>query len=284
MRHALSLAAVAALTVLAACQESITPTPDDPQVRAQPEGFPVRGEMRTGWILENGFHPVQVSFEVINGRAIWEGDIDLGPAEEIPETREKALRPSFGVVRDGSTALWPSGVVPYTIDANVPQPSRVTNAISHIESKTNRPDFVPRTNQRDYVRVVRSNGCASSVGRVGGVQYVYLADGCSTGNTIHELAHALGLYHEHTRCDRDTYVVILTQNIQSGTSGNFTKQCSGATDYHGYDEGSIMHYGPYAFSSNGLPTIQSLRGLDRLMGQRSGLSNTDVATINTIYP
>ena len=35
---------------------------------------------------------------------------------------------------------------------------------------------------------------------------------------------------------------------------------------------------------SGLPTIVSLRGLDRLMGQRSGLSNTDAGTINSMYP
>ena len=144
--------------------------------------------------------------------------------------------------------------------------------------------FVPRTNQRDYVRFVRSNGCASSVGKVGGAQLVYLADGCSTGNTIHEISHALGMWHEQSRCDRDTYVRIVWENIASGYDHNFDKECAGASDVFGYDEGSIMHYGPTAFSVNGLPTIVSLRGLDRLMGQRSGLSGTDANTIDYMYP
>ena len=121
------------------------------------------------------------------------------------------------------------------------------------------------------------------MGRIGGRQYVNLASGCSTGNTIHELLHALGMFHEHTRCDRDTYVIINTANIQSGYGSNFTKQCTNASDYSTYAEGSIMHYGATAFTVNGLPTIVSRRGLDSQMGQRSGMNSTDNSTINTLY-
>ncbi|HEX5725346.1 MAG TPA: M12 family metallopeptidase, partial [Longimicrobiaceae bacterium] len=167
MRRLRPIPVLAALALLAACQDDLATPGDNAQIRTQPEGFASRGEVRTGWILENGFHPVEVTYEIQHGRAIFEGDIDLGPVEQIAPTREEALRPSYGVVRDGSSARWPSGVVPYTIDSNVPQQSRVTNAISHIESRTGRPDFVPRTNQSSYVRVIRSTGCASSVGRVG---------------------------------------------------------------------------------------------------------------------
>jgi len=129
-----------------------------------------------------------------------------------------------------------------------------------------------------------SHTISASVGMTGGSQLIYLADGCSTGNTIHEISHALGMYHEHTRCDRDTFVRIVTENITKGYENNFSIQCSGASDVFDYDEGSIMHYGPTAFSSNGLPTIVSLRGLDRLMGQRSGLSSIDARTIDFMYP
>jgi plastocyanin len=133
------------------------------------------------------------------------------------------------------------------------------------------------------MRFVPSDGCASYVGRQGGMQPIMLADNCSTGNTVHEIAHALGMFHEQSRCDRDTYVEILWANIQQGYEHNFDLICEGATDLYDYAEGSLMHYPAWAFSVNGEPTIRSLRGLDHLMGQRSDLGPTDVATIDALY-
>jgi Astacin (Peptidase family M12A) len=290
VRNRIHLPALLAATLLAAaCSDGRTAvTPSEARQPSRPEGFAGYAAPQRGWVLGPNGAPMEITFEVRNGRAIWQGDIDLGPAESIPASPAGASRggltPRLGVIRDGSKARWPNAVVPYVIDANLPQPSRVTGAMSHIENNTGRVTFVPRTNQRDYVRFVRSNGCASSVGKVGGAQLVYLADGCSTGNTIHEISHALGMWHEQSRCDRDTYVRIVWENVASGYEHNFDKECASASDVFSYDEGSIMHYGPTAFSVNGLPTIVSLRGLDRLMGQRSGLSGTDANTINYMYP
>jgi hypothetical protein len=276
------------LLVLAACDQDSTAARPEIPVPTGREGYAGPASIETGFILDGNGEPMEIAYEVREGRAIFEGDIDLGPAAGIARTAEQ-LRgrpdgPRYGVVRDGSSARWSYARVPYVIASNLPSPSRVTNAIAHIEANTGRIDFVARTNQTDYIYIRPSSGCSSSVGRVGGVQYVNLASGCSTGNTVHELLHAAGMYHEQSRCDRDSYVQILWDNIEAGYEGNFNRQCSYATDYHGYAEGSIMHYGAYAFSANGLPTIRSLRGLDSQMGQRSGMNSTDIATINTIYP
>ena len=116
------------------------------------------------------------------------------------------------------------------------------------------------------------------------MQPINLDANCSTGNTMHEITHALGLWHEQSRCDRNSYVEILYANIQPAYAYNFDALCLNATDLYAYAEGSIMHYPPYAFSVNGQPTIRSLRGLDNLMGQRAGYGATDIATINQIYP
>jgi Astacin (Peptidase family M12A) len=291
MNYLRSTAALA-LVLAAACQDAGTAVrPEEASVqRNQPEGFATRGPAQTGWIIGQNGKPMEVIYEVQNGSAIWEGDIDLGPVEWISRTPEEAVRRKnnggarMGVAIDGSSYRWPGGVVPYVIPSGFPTPSRITSAISHIEANTNGIDFVVRTNQAAYVEFRTSTGCSSNVGRIGGRQYVNLASGCSTGNTIHELLHALGVFHEHTRCDRDTYVTINTANIQSGYAGNFTKQCTNATDYSSYAEGSIMHYASTAFSSNGQPTIVSKRGLNSQMGQRSGMNSTDISTINTLYP
>lgn len=53
--------------------------------------------------------------------------------------------------------------------------------------------FVPRTNQRAYIHIVKGSGCSSSVGRTGNVQSVSLGNGCVyPGIVIHELMHAIG--------------------------------------------------------------------------------------------
>jgi hypothetical protein len=39
---------------------------------------------------------------------------------------------------------------------------------------------------------------------------------CKKGNIIHEVGHALGFFHEHSRPDRDEYVKVLRKNIMSG--------------------------------------------------------------------
>jgi astacin (peptidase family M12A)/Kelch motif protein len=187
-------------------------------------------------------------------------------------------------VIDGSLYRWPGGVVPYEIDAALPNQARVTQAIAHIEANTPSVDLIPRSGQADYVRFIPSTVCSSSVGRIGGRQLINLANGCDAGSTVHEITHALGLWHEQSRCDRGGFVEILWANIQTGKEHNFDSYCMNATDLYAYAEGSIMHYGPYAFSANGQPTIRSLRGLDNLMGQRIGYGSTDIATINQLYP
>lgn len=105
---------------------------------------------------------------------------------------------------------------------------------------------------------------------------------CAVGQAIHEIGHAVGYFHEQTRQDRDNYVTINTANISSGHGHNFQKY-SGGNDVGPYDYGSIMHYGSYAFSSNGQPTIVRKDG-STIDGQRLSLSTGDVAAANAMYP
>lgn len=75
----------------------------------------------------------------------------------------------------------------------------------------------PRTNEKDYVKFVSDNsGCWSYLGKVGGEQPINLQiPGCVTkkGTIMHEIMHAVGFWHEHTRVDRDNYVDIIWNNI-----------------------------------------------------------------------
>ncbi|WP_460968172.1 M12 family metallopeptidase, partial [Spirosoma migulaei] len=49
------------------------------------------------------------------------------------------------------------------------------------------------------------------------------------------------------------------------------------------DFGSVMLYGSYDFSKNGLPTMTKKDG-STFIGQRQGLSATDIKTIGYMYP
>jgi len=59
--------------------------------------------------------------------------------------------------------------------------------------------------------------CHSPVGFHDHMNNVNIGQGCqTTGIVVHELMHVLGFYHEHTRPDRDQFVIIHYDNIKPG--------------------------------------------------------------------
>ena len=60
--------------------------------------------------------------------------------------------------------------------------------------------------------------CSSYVGKVDILgQDITLSEACAVFTVIvHEVLHALGFFHEHTRPDRNLYVVINATNIVAG--------------------------------------------------------------------
>ncbi|XP_035690043.1 bone morphogenetic protein 1-like [Branchiostoma floridae] len=146
--------------------------------------------------------------------------------------------------------------------------------------------FVSRTNQPDYIHIKKNTGCRSYVGVQGGEQEVSFGNGCMhKGIMMHELMHAVGFWHEHSRSDRDEWVAINWDNVQDGQEQNFIKHSQTEVDTLGapYDYGSIMHYSASSFSKSGLPTIVARNPTDETLGQRDGFSTTDVQKINQLY-
>jgi len=222
--------------------------------------------------------PQRKTAEIIDGMAVTEGDIVLGAAEEFTdvETADTPEDVVDSIALSGDEALWPDGVVPYEIASGMPNTSRVHDAIDHWEAHT--PiEFVQRSGHDDYVRFFDGNGCWSYVGRQGGRQRISLDTGCGTGAAIHEIAHAVGIWHEQSRSDRDVYITINWGNIRSGAKHNF-KAHEGANDIGRYDYDSIMHYPPYAFSTGG-KTIEAPEPI----GQRRGLSEGDIDAVFRLY-
>lgn len=86
--------------------------------------------------------------------------------------------------------------------------------------------------------------------------YSYRTPGhCDFSATVHEIGHAMGLRHEHTRCDRGDHVRVFYDNIPEDKKKNFYRACTGSEDIGVYDKESIMHYTGYQFSKNDRPTL-----------------------------
>jgi astacin len=256
-------------------------------------GEMIQGDtVRKGYIKGVTFSSKLVEYTVVNGLAMFEGDIVLGPADRIEEQFKAASEmqsylPAKGIGITGDRYRWPNGLIPYAIDPSLQYPYRVYDAIAHWESKT-RIRFVQITEENasqypNYVNFIPSTGCWSNVGMQTGRQDIGLAVGCSTGNAIHEIGHTIGLWHEQSREDRNNFVKINYRNIQVGHAHNFNQQITDGDDYGDYDYTSIMHYGAYAFSKNYKPTIEPLQP-DVTIGQRDGLSEGDILAVHSMYP
>jgi len=184
---------------------------------------------------------------------------------------------------------WSNYVVPYVPlgdKFSQEQKDLLKKAMKEIEGQTC-IRFVPRTTEANYTFFHFGGGCSSSVGMYGGAQGVSLADGCwYHGTIVHELLHALGLWHEQSRYDRDNYIYINEENILDGTKFNFELKFPNETSTYGvpYNYLSVMHYAQDAFSKNGEPTIEAIDpAFQHRLGNRDHGTNGDYEKLRKIY-
>ncbi|KAE9553504.1 hypothetical protein FO519_003296 [Halicephalobus sp. NKZ332] len=153
-------------------------------------------------------------------------------------------------------------------------------------------NFERRDDEPKGSRIVFTDvdGCASNVGKhpLGEPQFVSLAPECiRLGVIAHEVAHALGFWHEQSRPDRDYYVKVRWENIDRDSKGQFLKEQPADVDNGGvpYDYGSIMHYRSKAFARyDDLFTMNTfISDYQRTIGQRDQLSFNDIRLMNNIY-
>ena len=110
---------------------------------------------------------------------------------------------------------------------------------------------------------------------------------------MHEIGHAIGFYHEHSRPDRNEYVEIITSNIdkldpifqRAHRQLHPSKVDSLGV---GYDYNSIMHYDRYIgmrLSNGSYVRLETIRPRDPniTIGKARGLSPLDIIQTNRLY-
>ncbi|XP_019750587.1 low choriolytic enzyme-like [Hippocampus comes] len=191
---------------------------------------------------------------------------------------------------NAQSCLWPKSgngqvLIPYIIanQYSISERDTIEGALRGIEAGTC-IRFIRRGTQKAYLNFEPRFGCFSRLGRMGGRQLVSLQRfGCvQHGIVQHEVLHALGFYHEHTRSDRDEHILIHWENIQDVNKPNFEKQDTDNLDTP-YDYNSIMHYGRTAFGIQEAVTMTPIPDGSVEIGQREGLSESDVLRINRLY-
>jgi uncharacterized protein (TIGR03382 family) len=193
--------------------------------------------------------PTELDYDVVDGQWVFGGDMVLAPEDRLDDGTGALAQPLYRSGTTPTSALWPNGVIPYTIASSVTTPALVNDAMAEWNAKTT-IRFVPRTNQTSYVTFTELAGntiCKAQVGYATGQRFIYLRDTsistpCNLGVVVHELGHTIGFLHEQSRPDRDTYVKINAACIPIGLEPAFAIISSGATKIGPYDIVSTMQY------------------------------------------
>jgi hypothetical protein len=213
------------------------------------------------------------------------------PARECEQFPQPALEGAW------SNWFWPAGVVPYEFDANTTpdMQAAMRAAMNEIQAVCGAV-FVPRTTQADYLHIQNANRNASYVGPIGGGQPLWIYNWNYRFIMCHELMHAMGLWHEQSRPDRDAYVIINYDNIQPQYAHNFDANDSAPTGPFDFD--SVMLYGACSFSvccptgticpcpteCAAIQARPAYAQYQNSMGQRSRLSVGDAQGLLSRYP
>lgn len=213
---------------------------------------------------------------------IFLGDIRLKKNDIDSAAKKSKLQKAAAV----SNRKWANNKVFYRIQSGFPNPQRIADAIQIIQNNTDLV-FEYSTTSSNYIEIVNSaNGTYSDwIGYKGGRQEIGISGNSTYGNVIHELCHALGLFHEQCRKDRDNSIIVNFNNISPDwRSQYYTYTISGYSgfDIASFDFGSIMLY-PSDNAYNGSWSMTDLAG-NPFSAQRASLSSGDIVALNFLYP
>ncbi|MCF2502099.1 M12 family metallopeptidase [Dyadobacter sp. CY107] len=235
---------------------------------------------------EGMFNGTPIRYKLVNGDAVWQGDIELTP-EQLGQAGDSGSRTAGSGVND-LFARWPNGVIPYEIASNFDQveKNRIKDAIALWQDRTS-ITFVPRTSHTDYVRFVITDVNRSKVGKIGGMQEIKLIKFVNPRAIVHEIGHAIGLLHEHTRSDRDNWITVKWENVDDEGQYELQTYATNFPWYPTFNKGAVdfqsaMIYDPTAYSKNGKPTMVRKDNGPAWTGINE-ISSGDVKTVEHMY-
>lgn len=285
-----------------------------------------------------------VPFEDIDGQAVVEGDIVIGATADLLNRGANYIAPVVPDYIKGKPKRWGNGVEPYVVRYVLDDSAKralIEGAMSKWAESTGirfQELSGPRDWKRDnYIKFISKtpNLCASyGIGMMekptnngtedANINVVDVAGCKSWGMIAHEIGHVLGLGHEQSRSDRDSYITVLWDNIKPDAKKlNGLQYCRAIGDpkargsyknlqtlentYYDYD--SIMHYSVFGFAKDQSdksckkerykgeelclafrPNLGAVKEQERILqknitiGQREYLSQGDITLVNTLYP
>lgn len=190
--------------------------------------------------------------------------------------------------------FYEEGGIIMTNSMTVSERNFVLGVIDDLNSQMQGIKFVSHEDEPHYVTIGKyDSGCWSWVGNTAtysdppiSPQALNLDTGCYTEGVVkHELLHAVGFAHEHSRPDRNDFVTINYNNIATEFRVQFDEVPWGQSNGVIYDYGSVMHYHPKAFAiDTRVNTIVTTDpAYQDVIGQREGVSKADLLQIELIY-
>jgi hypothetical protein len=205
--------------------------------------------------------------------ALLDGDMLI---EDLQANDQTIANKAGRDLADINASYWKDGLIPLKFEVGFTESEKSLVRMAcftwSYQAKVSCVDYKSSVHGTNYLNVTKSgSGCYANFGKPNSgpaylnlstkeaVSYSLPQGTCMMlGIAMHEFGHVLGMAHEHSRPDRDTYIAVNTANLKSTCVESFKfKYLNTDLVRVGkiYDFKSIMHYAKYHCSANGKPTI-----------------------------